>query len=123
MPYTDVYLYDVKAVDPVVHRRCTGQDNALILENLRRLSLAGARIEIRYPLVMGLNDGEAEAMGRLLSELSGILRVRVLAYHDFARSRYGALGRTDTMPDTKTEQTDLERTAGILRSFGLTVVY
>ncbi|MBO5670856.1 MAG: glycyl-radical enzyme activating protein, partial [Clostridia bacterium] len=35
IPYTDIFLYDVKAVDDAVHKRCTGRSNASILENLR----------------------------------------------------------------------------------------
>lgn len=121
LPYTDVYLYDMKAIDPAVHEGCTGRDNGLILENLKRLSQSGARIEIRYPLVKGWNDGEADAIARFLSGLEGIVRVRVLTYHDFARSRYGALGKADTMPHTKTEEADAREAAGILRRYGLTV--
>lgn len=121
LPYTDVYLYDVKAIDSQVHRRCTGQDNALILENLKRLSESGAKIEIRYPLVKGWNDGEVEAIGEFLRDLQGIVRVRVLPYHDFARSRYGALGKEDTMPETKVEAADVEAAAKILRRYGLSV--
>ncbi len=122
LPYTDVYLYDIKAIDPVVHQRCTGRENGLILENLRQLSQSGARIEIRYPLVMGWNDGEADAIGSFLSMLSGILRVRVLKYHDFARSRYGSLGKADTMPRVKTEESDVHAVAEVLRRHGLMVV-
>jgi pyruvate formate lyase activating enzyme len=122
LPYTDVYLYDVKAIDPQVHLRCTGRDNTLILENLKRLSESGARIEIRYPFVKGWNDGEVEAVGAFLRELKGIVRVRVLPYHDFARSRYGALGKVDTMPKVKVEAADVEAAAEILREYGLPAV-
>ena len=37
---TDLFLYDVKAVSPDLHRAMTGADNALILANLRRLGKA-----------------------------------------------------------------------------------
>ena len=123
LPDTDVYLFDVKAMDPVVHKTCTGRDNRLILENLRRLSEAGARIEIRYPLVKHWNDGEAEAIARFLSELQGIVGVRVLAYHDLARSRYRALGKEDTMPHVKTEESDVRAAEEVFCRYGLRVVH
>ena len=41
MPYTDVFLYDVKAFDKQTHIRCTGQSNQLILDNLREISAVG----------------------------------------------------------------------------------
>ena len=34
IPYTDVFLYDIKAYDDDVHRKCTGHGNREILENL-----------------------------------------------------------------------------------------
>ena len=46
---TDIFLYDLKHTDPTVHRKYTGADNALIIENLRRLSASGAAIEVRIP--------------------------------------------------------------------------
>ena len=35
IPYTDVFLYDVKAIDEDVHIKCTGHSNKIILENLK----------------------------------------------------------------------------------------
>lgn len=121
-PYVDTFLYDVKAIDPAVHERCTGRGNALILENLKRLSETGARIEIRIPLVMGYNDGEIDAIGRFLSECSGIVRVKVLAFHAFARSRYEALGKPDTIPFVETTPEDVARAVERLCTYGLNAV-
>lgn len=122
LPYVDTFLYDVKAIDAEVHKRCTGRENALILENLRKLSEAGARIEIRIPLVVGYNDGQIDAIGRYLSELSGIVRIKVLAYHEFARSRYAALGKVDTMPHTETTKEDVAGAVRRLCEYGLNAV-
>ena len=30
LPYTDEFLYDLKAIDAQVHRKCTGQDNTVV---------------------------------------------------------------------------------------------
>ena len=38
LPHVDLYLFDIKHADPEKHRRFIGEDNRLILENLRRLS-------------------------------------------------------------------------------------
>ena len=121
-PFTDVFLYDVKAIDPAVHRACTGRDNAIILSNLVRLSEKGCSIEIRYPLVVGYNDGECEAIGAFLRDLRGIRKIKVLQYHSFAASRYAALGMECTLPDTRTERSDVQKAVETLRSFGLPAV-
>ena len=41
-----------------MHKRLTGDTNELILDNLSRLCRQGLEVEIRYPLVVGYNDGE-----------------------------------------------------------------
>ena len=55
--------------------------NNIILDNLKYLSEAGCKIEIRYPLVMGYNDGECEKIGNFLKGMKGITKVKVLQYH------------------------------------------
>lgn len=122
IPYTDVFLYDLKAMDPQVHRRCTGRDNRIILDNLRCLSERGCRMEIRYPLVAGWNDGECEQIGAFLKELQGIRKVKVLQYHDFAASRYAALGMENTLPRTQTTAAHMEKAVRTLRAYGLNAV-
>ena len=98
IPYTDVFLYDVKAVDGAVHLRCTGQDNRQILENLRYLDARGCKIEVRVPFVPEWNDGEMEKIAALLQGMKNVTRVRVLPYHSFAGSKYAALGLEDKLP-------------------------
>ena len=122
IPYTDKFLYDIKAIDADVHKKCTGKDNKIILENLRFLSQNDCMIEIRYPLVKGYNDGECDKIGQFLFDLKGITKVKVLQYHSLAASRYQALGMTNTLPDTKTTNEDIEKAVNILKSYGLNAV-
>ena len=117
--YADTFLYDIKAIDTDVHRKCTGKDNELILNNLKYLSSAGAAIEIRYPLVVGHNDGECEKIGEFLAPLKGIKTVKVLKYHNFAASRYKALNMQNTLPRTETTYDDVKNAVRILNNFGL----
>ncbi len=56
---TDLVLFDIKQMDPEAHRRHTGADNRLILENLRLLSATGTEIWVRVPLIPGVNDDVA----------------------------------------------------------------
>ena len=122
IPYTDRFLYDIKAMDPAVHKACTGQENAVILGNLRYLSQRGCDIEIRYPLIKGYNDGECEKIGGFLRDLPGIRKIKVLQYHRFASSRYEALEMQCTLPDTETTPEDVQTAVEILRGFGLNAV-
>lgn len=119
IPYTDTFLYDLKAIDPQVHKRCTGQENTVILENLRYLSDQGCRVEVRYPLVMGCNNEECEKIGAFLQDMPGIVKVKVLQYHNLSASRYQALGMENTLPHTVTTREDVAQAVLSLCRFGL----
>lgn len=94
MPYCDLFLFDMKCMDPALHREATGVDNALILENLARLSRRGARILIRVPVIPGVNNTR-ENMSELaayLAPLSGIEGVELLPFHPLGGGKYESLG-------------------------------
>ena len=122
MPFTDKFLYDIKAIDSHIHKKCTGQNNELILNNLKFLSERDCKIEIRYPLVKGYNDGECKKISEFLEGLRGITKVKVLQYHAFAASRYDALAMVNTLPNVKTQDCDVENAVKILESYGLHAV-
>lgn len=119
IPYTDTFLFDLKAIDPQVHTRCTGKENGIILENLRYLLANGCRVEIRYPYVPGYNDGECEKIGAFLQDTHFAGKVKVLGYHNFAGSKYEALCMENTMPEVKVTAEDVEKAVVILKSFGI----
>lgn len=122
IPYTEKFLYDVKAIDEAVHLRCTGKGNAQILENLSFLCERGCKVEIRYPLVKGYNDGECERIAEFLRGLRGIEKIKVLQYHGFSASRYEALKMPCRLPPEKTTVEDVERAVEVFKSFGLPAV-
>lgn len=122
---TDLFLYDVKHMDTQAHRRATGSGNELILENLAKLSKFGKAIEIRIPLVPGINDDveNIARTGQFLGNLKNITKVRVLPYHAYARSKYAALGIKDTMPDvTSPSDEKLDQIAAQLQTYGLDAI-
>ena len=98
IPYTDVFLYDIKAFDVDVHIRCTGQSNTLILNNLMYLDSLGKHIEIRIPYVPGYNEDQMEKIAAFVKTLHNVEKVKVLPYHNYAGSKYAALGMVDTLP-------------------------
>ena len=122
IPYTDKFLYDIKAIDGEIHKKCTGRDNAVILQNLEYLLDKGCAVEIRYPLVVGYNDGECEKIGRWLKEKNATCKVKVLQYHPFASSRYKALGMENTLPNTRTELKDVASAVETLKSLGINAI-
>ncbi len=99
LPFTDVFLYDLKAYDEDVHIRCTGQSNRIILENLTYLDSLGKTVEIRIPYVPDYNDGQIESIARFLLPLKHVTKIRVLPYHNYASSKYAAMNIKNTLPD------------------------
>lgn len=120
-PYVDTFLYDIKAIDPEIHEKCTGRDNSLILSNFEYLCSKNCNIEVRIPFVVGLNDGEIGKIGELLRG-KPIKKVTLLKYHDLARSKFESLGMEDTMPENKTDTVSAKRAVDILRSYSLNAV-
>jgi pyruvate formate lyase activating enzyme len=120
-PYTDLFLYDLKAIDDDVHKRCTGVSNKLIIENLLYLDTVGVNIEIRIPYVPEYNSDQIEKMGAFLSTLKSVKAVKVLPYHNYAKSKYGALDMIDTSPEHLPEKSETEKARQILREYGLNV--
>ena len=98
IPYTDVFLYDIKAYDEDIHIRCTGVSNKQILENLKYLNMLGKKIEIRLPYVPDFNDSQIEKIACFLAPLKNITKIRVLPYHNYAGSKYKALNINVTLP-------------------------
>ena len=88
LPYLDLILYDVKAVDARLHRELTHQDNARILDNLRRLVATAVSLVPRLPLIpkMTATEDNLTAIANLLQEL-GLEQIHLLPYHRLGESK------------------------------------
>ena len=92
--YTDLFLFDLKDMDPERHLRTTGVPLKPILDNLRALDEAGTEIWIRIPLIPNTNCDEAtvDAYIRFLSDLGRKYPVFLLPYHPVGEEKYRRLG-------------------------------
>lgn len=122
IPYTDIFLYDVKAFNEKTHEKCTGYGNRQILKNLLYLDNLHCKIEIRIPYVPEYNADEIEPVGVFLSKLKNITKIRVLPYHQYASSKYRSLDMENTLPLRLPTQRDVDDAIHILKRFNLTVI-
>lgn len=99
MPYTDIFLYDLKAFDEDVHIKCTGRSNKIILENMKYIDSCNKKAEIRIPYVPDFNSAEIEKLAEFMDGLKNITAVRVLPYHNYAGSKYESLGLKNNLPE------------------------
>lgn len=119
MNVTDLFLYDVKAVDTNRHMELTGVNNDLILQNLRRLSEAGKQIHVRIPFITGYNQDQIAEIAEILKPLN-IEKVEVLSYHKLGNSKYTALGIKNELLEIQVPTDDMvDRAITILRNNGL----
>ena len=97
LPFVELFLYDVKFHSSESHMRFTGRDNALILENLQKLSDRGAKLHVRIPVIEGVNadDGEMDAIACHLAEHIRAERIVLLPYHSMGRDKYSRFGLSE----------------------------
>ncbi|MEY8353568.1 glycyl-radical enzyme activating protein [Lachnospiraceae bacterium 54-53] len=96
LPYVNTFLYDMKIMDAGLHKTHTGADNALILDNLKRLSREDATLWIRIPVIGGVNDtmGNMEQTAEFLKgEDIPAEQINLLPYHSTGSGKYRRLSR------------------------------
>ncbi len=121
---TDLFLYDLKLIDPAGHRLYTGVGNEKILANLKALAETGAAIEVRIPLIKGINDDDANlaATAAFVAGLAGEKKpVSLLPFHQTAAGKHLKLG-SEFDPGDMAEpgEEDIERAIAIFAAHGLT---
>jgi pyruvate formate lyase activating enzyme len=95
IPYTDLFLFDIKLMDDARHKEVTGVSNKLIHENARRI-VGRSDIRFRIPLIPEINDNEEffAELGKFANSI-GVKAVDILPYHDYAQGKYRMLGREE----------------------------
>ena len=97
LPWADLFLYDIKLWDEERHKAATGVSNRRILENLRRLTDAGASVFIRTP-VIPTYSADLEELGHIAAFLAGLPHregvrlIQLLPYHNYGVGKYRSLG-------------------------------
>lgn len=90
LPYLSLIMYDIKLINPIEHKRYTGKDNKIILENFKLLIKEGVRVLPRIPLIPGITNKE-EIIG-FLTEL-GVYEHKELPYNPLANSKWEMLDK------------------------------
>lgn len=95
LPYTDLFLYDIKCFDSEKHKKYIGVGNDLILENLKKLFRANAKIWIRIPVIADINDNIEEMLQikAFLDQCGNPEKIELLPYHAMGENKYAAIGR------------------------------
>lgn len=100
LPYTDLILYDLKMINPAKHLSFTGVANDLIIQNLKRLLRENVEVEVRIPVVPGVNNFEEELLQYkvfLANNLKKTIKIHLLPYHNIGENKYEKLGLENRM--------------------------
>jgi len=118
-----LFLYDLKILDSLKHKKYTGVPNDSILANLEALAQRKTPVVVRYPIIPEINDdGEnVRQMIALLSRLH-LWRVHLLPYHQTGTEKYKRLGLGFRLEDVKVPPSSLvTRIAGEFERAGFKV--
>ncbi len=94
LPYTDLFLYDLKHMDSAQHKTVVGVPNEIIHENARRIAQAGGKLQIRIPVIPRFNDGEENfrKTGEFCNSLGdAVTMIQLLPYHNLGVMKYQRL--------------------------------
>mgnify|MGYP002560389280 CR=1 FL=1 len=90
----DLFLADYKATNPQDHKRFTGVDNQIIIENLANLYHDGMNVLIRCPIIEGLNDTDEHfrRIAELTQQYPSFMGAELLPYHRLGISKIERFG-------------------------------
>jgi pyruvate formate lyase activating enzyme len=116
LPIVDLFIVDLKLADPARHAELTGQDNATILANVRRLAaaLAGSgRLLFRVPLIPGItvDPGNLAAVAALAAAIAPTVPVELMNFNPLAGAKYRRMGKEHSLAGQTAAFTDQEMAA------------
>ncbi len=111
IPYTDLFLFDLKHINNIRHNELTGVSNTIILGNYKLLVNCGKDIMIRVPVIPGYND-DAENMEKTRNlidstKTGSLKKISLLPYHKIGSSKYKRFNIPYRMDNA--EQPSIER--------------
>jgi pyruvate formate lyase activating enzyme len=105
LPYTDLFLFDIKHLDDSKHLQYTGVLNNGILENLRMILKSGKDVIIRIPVIPGRNDDQENLTEtrKLIRSLKceNLRKISLLPFHKIGKSKYRKFNLPYRMNDTE----------------------
>jgi pyruvate formate lyase activating enzyme len=120
--HTDLFLYDLKHMDPDKHREFTGVSNTKIISNLLLLAGSDADINVRVPLIGGFNtdDDNVCKTAIFLVSLPKSCDISLLPFHKRAEDKHRRFGMDYGFPNgAELPEGRVSEIQGILLDYGL----
>ena len=128
--YVDLFLFDIKHMDPVRHNELVGVNNEQILTNLKELLHHRFNVKVRMPMLKGINDSreEIDEVIKFLMpfrDYKNFKGIDLLPYHKLGVNKYNQLDMKYPIEgDPSLSAEDLDRIEGWMKEyqFPVTVV-
>ncbi len=118
LPWTDLFITDIKHLDSGIHKKHTGVGNELILSNIKKVAKSGVPLILRTPVIPGFNDTEAfvDALGDFVDYELGnqILQYQFLRFRPLGEEKSAALGLPYQMEGVNPERAEFEASIKML---------
>lgn len=126
LPYTDLFLFDIKLASDSLHQKYIGVKNQLIIDNFKFLIKENKKVMVRIPVIPGVNMNaiEMSSILNLLEPLKGpnFQEIHFLPYHKIGQSKYERFGQTNRMGDTKEpDLSDVTAFSSLFEQAGFTI--
>lgn len=96
LPYTDLFISDIKLMDSRLHKKHTGVDNQKILNNLKQLSAVEKELILRIPVIPAINDDSENIKATadfIVNDMLGKVRtLQLLSFMRLGEEKYASLG-------------------------------
>ena len=122
LPYTDLFLYDLKHMDSAKHKAVVGVPNEPILDNALRLAEAGAKMQIRIPVIPMFNHDEENIRRTAdfcLRLGDAVETVQLLPYHNMGVMKYLRISDKPVAEATPPSDKYMEKLRQIMLDAGL----
>ena len=124
LPYVDLFLYDLKHMDSDKHKAVIGVPNEPILDNAKRLAAAGAKLQVRIPVIPMFNNDEANI--RKTAEFckslgEAVVSVQLLPYHNLGVMKYLRISDKPVAEATPPSDEFMQKLKDMMSEYGLHV--
>ena len=124
LPWTDLYLYDLKHMDSEKHKQIIGVPNELILDNARRLAAAGKKLQVRIPVIPMFNN-DVENIRKTAEFIKGlgdaVTVVQLLPYHNLGVTKYLRISDKPVAEATPPSDAQMQKLKAVMEEYGLPV--
>jgi pyruvate formate lyase activating enzyme len=120
----DLFLCDIKHMDPDLHRQYTGVGNERILSNIRMLAGTAREMHIRVPIIPGFNSDleNIRQTAQFVQSLERVRRMDILPYNRGGLEKAVRLaGEADLMHAETPSDDTMRDIADVLEGYGFEV--